>query len=77
MDFSYDQTADAVYITFNNKTYDHGIDLDADRRIDYDVNGDIVGIELLCVSTGVITDDLPHRAEIERYLEDKGIKIFA
>jgi len=77
MDFSYDQTADAVYITFSNKPYDHGIDLDAERRIDYDVNGDIVGIELLCVSTGVITDDLPHRAEIERYLKDKGIKIFA
>jgi uncharacterized protein YuzE len=75
--FSHDPEADVIYITIGNRRYDHGKDLDEERRIDYDADGNVLGIELLCVSHGVITDNLPFRAEIESYLEDKGIKIFA
>jgi len=32
---------------------------------------------LLCVSDGVNIDDLPNKAEIERALGDRGIKVFA
>jgi len=77
MKFSYDSKADAIYITVSNNRYNHGKDIDEERRIDYDATGNVIGIELLCVSTGVITDDLPYRAEVESYLEEKGIKIFA
>jgi hypothetical protein len=48
-----------------------------ERRVDYDAEGNPRGIELLCVSTGVITEDLPKRAEVERILGDRGIKVYA
>lgn len=77
MDIKYDKRADAIYILLSNKPYAYGKDLDNERRIDYDANGNPRGVELLCVSTGVITDDLPNRIEIERALGDKGIKVYA
>jgi len=77
MKVRYDKQADAVYILLSNKPYAYGKDLDEERRIDYDANGDTRGIELLCVSTGVITDDLPNKAEVEQALDDRGIKIYA
>jgi uncharacterized protein YuzE len=70
----HDKKADAIYILLSNEPYSHGEDLDDERRIDYDVNGNPRGIELLCVSTGVITDNLPERAEIERILGERGVK---
>ena len=77
MELKYDKVADAIYIKLSNMPYSYGKDLDDLRRIDYDGNGDPRGIELLCVSEGVITDDLPNRAEIERVLGDRGIKVYA
>jgi len=77
MKIRYDKQADAVYILLSEKPYAYGRDLDEERRIDYDANGNPRGVELLCVSTGVITDDLPNRAEIEQALEDRGIKVYA
>ena len=73
----YDKKADAIYISLSNETYSYGKDLDNERRIDYDTNGNPRGIELLCVSTGVITDNLPNRSEVERLLSGKGIKVYA
>jgi uncharacterized protein YuzE len=73
----YDKKADAIYISFSDTPYAYGKDLDEERRIDYDVNGKPVGIELTCVSEGVLTEELPHRAEVERLLTSEGIKIYA
>ena len=77
MYIKYDKQADAVYILLSNKPYAYGKDLDNERRIDYDDDGNPRGVELLCVSTGVITDDLPNRVEIERALESRGIRSYA
>jgi len=77
MEIKHDKQADAIYILLSNKPYAYGKDLDNERRIDYDAKDNPRGVELLCVSTGVITDDLPNRAEIERALDDRGIKIYA
>ena len=77
MEIKYDRIADAIYIKLSNMPYAYGRDLDDLRRIDYDTDGEIRGVELLCVSDGVITDDLPHRSEIERLLGEHGIKIYA
>ncbi|MBA7547590.1 hypothetical protein ES705_40019 [subsurface metagenome] len=77
MKLKYDKTADAIYIRLSDKPYSYGRDLDDLRRIDYDADDNPRGVELLCVSKGVITDDLPNRAEIERALDDKGIKVYA
>ena len=77
MKLEYDRQADAIYILLTDKPYAYGKDLDKERRIDYDADGNPRGIELLCVSTGVITDDLPQQAEVERMLGDKGIRVYA
>lgn len=77
MKLEYDREADAIYIYLGDQPYSYGKDLDKERRIDYTSDGTPIGVELLCVSTGVITDDLPNRAEIEQALEDKGIKVYA
>jgi len=77
MRIKHDRQADAIYIRFSDAPYAYGEDLDKERRIDYDANGKPRGVELLCVSDGVITDDLPQRAEIERLLGEHGIKIYA
>jgi uncharacterized protein YuzE len=73
----HDKKADAIYITLSDEPYSYGEDLDDERRVDYDVNGKPRGIELLCVSTGVFTDGLPQRAEIEKMLGNKGIRVYA
>ncbi len=77
MRFEYDKKADAVYIYLSDAPYAYGENLDHERRIDYAEDGTPIGIELLCVSEGVITDDLPNRADVERALGDKGIKVYA
>jgi len=77
MRIKYDRKADAIYICLSDASYAYGKDLDKERRIDYDANGEPRGVELLCVSDGVITDDLPQRAEIERLLGEHGVKIYA
>lgn len=77
MKLKYDRSADAIYIQFSDAPYAYGTDLDDLRRVDYDSEGNPRGVELLCVSNGVIPDDLPNRVEVERALEAKGIKIYA
>ncbi len=77
MRIRYDRKADAIYILLSAEPYAYGKDLDEERRIDYDAEGNPRGIELLCVSTGVVTEDLPNRAEVERILGHKGIKVYA
>jgi len=77
MKIKYDRKADAIYIRLSDSPYAYGKDLDKERRIDYDANGQPRGVELLCVSDGVITDDFPQRAEIERLLGEHGVKVYA
>ena len=77
MKTEYDKEADAIYIQLGDTPYSCGENLDNERRIDYDAGGTPIGVKLLCVSMGVITDDLPNRVEIEHALEDRGIKVYA
>ena len=66
-----------LYIYFSDKAVTHTKKLDDMRYIDYDSEDAIVGVELLHVNDAVITDNLPNRAEIERALGNRGIKIYA
>ncbi|MBI2850185.1 MAG: DUF2283 domain-containing protein [Chloroflexi bacterium] len=77
MKIEHDKKADAIYIYLSDAPYSYGKNLDTERRVDYDANGNPRGIELLCVSTGVNTDGLPNRAKVEKLLSDSGIKVFA
>lgn len=77
MKILHDKPIDAVYIQFSDKSYAYGKDLDEERRIDYDVNGDVRGVELHCISRGVDLEGLPKTKEIESVLRDIGIKEYA
>ena len=77
MKYTYDKEADAIYIYLSNAPYAYGKDLDEERRIDYDAGGNPRGIELLCVSAGVVIDELPCRGEVEHILGDNHIKVYA
>jgi len=72
-----DKEADAVYLYLSKKKVAYSKELDAERIADYSDNGELRGIEFLSVSSGVNTNDLPHKAEIEKALRDKGIRAFA
>jgi len=73
----HDKEADAIYIYLSDGEYAYGKDIDNERRIDYDATGQPMGIELLCVSEGVILDDLPYPSEVEKILIDNHIKVYA
>jgi uncharacterized protein YuzE len=77
MKIRYDKKADAIYILLSDEPYSYGKELDEERRIDYDSNGNPRGVELLCVSTGVITENLPNQIEIEKLLSKSGVKAYA
>ncbi len=77
MKYRYDEEADAVYIRLTDKGYSYGEELDPERRIDYAVDGTPVGVELLCVSTGVDVRDLPERESIARLLASHRIRVLA
>ena len=73
----FDKKAKAVYVYFSDRQVAYTKKLDDFRYIDYDSQDSVVGVELLRVNDAVITDELPHRAEIDRELELRGIKVYA
>ncbi len=77
IDYRYDEEADAIYIRLSDKDYSYGEDLDRERRIDYAADGTPVGVELLCVSTGVDLRDLPELKLIAEALARHHIKVLA
>jgi hypothetical protein len=77
IEYSHDEEADAIYIRISEKPYAYGEELDPERRVDYAADGSPVGIELLCVSTGVDVRDLPDQAEVAKLLTSHRIKLLA
>ena len=75
-EYAYDKEADAIYITFSDEPVASTKALDDLRVIDYSTDGFPVGIELLCVSECVISDDLPYLKDVLHLLEGNQVKIF-
>lgn len=73
----HDPEADAIYIQLRELPYAYGKDLDHERRIDYAVNGEPIGIEILCVSEGIDTHNLPCEDDVSRLIEDHDLKVYA
>ncbi len=73
LEIHYDKKADSVYLYFLDRRFAYSRKLDTARTVDYTEEGEIRGIEFLSASSGVKTDDLPHRSAIERALRDKGM----
>jgi uncharacterized protein YuzE len=68
MKLEHDREADAIYIRLREGTYAYGEDLDPERRIDYDAQGEPIGIEILNVSGGINLDDLPENEGVAELL---------
>lgn len=76
---TYDPEADALSIDLEGSGRGHSVrteHLDDRRFVDYDAQGQIIGIELLDVSSGVLIDGLPEpglvRGVIERLAGEHG-----
>ena len=74
---TYDKEADAVYVYLADKPYCYTKSLDNMRYIDYALDDTPIGVELLGVSNGVNTDDLPNSREIMQLLKSEKIKTYA
>ena len=58
MKITFDKEADAVYIEFSSGEFDKNKKIDEDTIIDLDSKGNILGIELLNVSSRISKDFL-------------------
>jgi uncharacterized protein YuzE len=77
MRVEFDREADAIYVTLRDGKYRRGKDLDDHRRVDYDADGNPIGIEFLFVSHGVNVDDIPASEQVAAELAKHKIRVFA
>jgi uncharacterized protein YuzE len=77
MQLTYDEVADAVYVYFNHHEVDRTEELSDDVIVDYDAQGEPIGVEFLDVSEGIDLDDVPHRDQVARLLEERNLRTYA
>ena len=75
--FEMDPFADAVYVEVSDEPVASTVGLDAQRTLDYNAYGEIVGMEFLGVHRGVDLSNLPHRDELARYFCEHQIRVIA
>ena len=77
MTLELDSKANAAYVRVADRPVASSRELGPQRVVDYDSDGEIVGIEFLAVSRGVDLGGLPYRHELERLFDDHHIPQFA
>ncbi|MBM3142377.1 MAG: DUF2283 domain-containing protein [Chloroflexi bacterium] len=75
--FEYDREADAIYINLIDKPFAYTKKVDNRRHVDYASDDTPIGIELLCVSDGIISDGIPILEEVLKDLSKRHIKVHA
>jgi uncharacterized protein YuzE len=75
----YDAEADALYIYLRHfdKAASTKARIDISRVIDYDEQGEPLGVEFWNVSSGLNLDDVPERETVTRLLEEYHFEVFA
>ena len=70
MQLEYDPEADAIYIslTGDERPVSRTEELDDLRSVDYDANGEPVGVEFLSVSDGIDLARVPQQASVAEIL---------
>ncbi len=68
--------SDAVYIELSDKPFAYGKELDDKRHIDFAADHTPIGVELMNISSGVETTNLPEQKAIEDALDSRNIKVF-
>ena len=77
MKFEYDEIADAVYVTLCDEPFAYTKSVDDMRNIDYSASHKPIGIEWLCVSSGIDLSGIPESDAIGKLLFDKSFKVYA
>jgi uncharacterized protein YuzE len=77
MQLELDQGADAAYVTIHARPVARTQELDAQRIVDYDAAGEIVGIEFLAIRHGVELSGLPFQDQLARLFADREIRVGA
>jgi uncharacterized protein YuzE len=77
MYLTYDEAADAVYVYFERREVDRTDQLTDRVNVDYSADGTPVGVEFLDVSLGIDLDNVPHRADVARLLDERHFRVFA
>jgi uncharacterized protein YuzE len=72
-----DPFADAVYVEVSDEPVASTVGLDAQRILDYNAQGEIVGMEFLAVRRGVDLRNLPYRDELASYFGEHRIRVIA
>jgi hypothetical protein len=77
MYLTYDDATDAVYVYCERRDVDH-TDLLTDRvNVVHAADANPIGVEFLDVSPGIDLDNVPHRADVARLLEERHFRVFA
>jgi len=75
--FEYDRNADAIYINLADKPYAYTKKVDNRRYVDYASDETPIGIELLCVSSGIDSAGIPMLNEVFKDLSKRHIEVRA
>jgi uncharacterized protein YuzE len=74
---TYSEESDAVYIQLSDEKIVRTQIIDDARFVDYDANGNVVGIELLGASGGLDLRELPEQKRLESEARVLNFPIFA
>jgi len=77
MKVQYDEVADALYVTLSDDAWAYTRNLDDTRNIDYSVKGQPIGVEWLCVTSGIDLSGVPQADAIGKLLHEKSFKVYA
>jgi uncharacterized protein YuzE len=78
MQMTYDDMTGAVYVYFERTQAAKTKRISDHTLIDYDADGNVIGVELLYANEGVdLADlgDIPQLADVERLLEERGFRV--
>lgn len=75
MKIEYDRSVDAAYVSFSTASSARQEKLDEARIIDYDVDGNVVGVEFIGPSLGLDLTRVPRAAEIARAAPRAGLRM--
>jgi uncharacterized protein YuzE len=73
--FEIDPFADAVYVQVSDEPVARTLELDAQRTLEYNVHGEVVGMVFLGVRRGVDLSKLPYHDELATYFAAHEIRV--
>ena len=74
---NHDKEASVLFLKLRDTQYVASRELDEDREVLFDTNGDVLGIEFLYVSQGVVLDGIPETElpTVSRLLAEAGVEV--